>query len=130
MQAAITLLEANNRFGPYVLVLNGPYGRIMDNDYSISTGVITTIGQRLRMIGESKGEPLTIVVSDFMPTDRVSVVSMESDVLDMVDGQQPTAVTWSVEPGWEQHVAVLACQILRVKTDYEGKSGIANGDLS
>lgn len=130
VQNAITLLEANRRFGPYVLVLNGPYGRLMDNDYSIATGVITTIGNRLRMIGESKGEPLTIVVSDMMPTDRISVVSMERDVLDMIDGQQPTAVTWEIPPDWERAVAVVACQILRVKTDYEGKSGVANGDIN
>lgn len=130
VQAAITLLEANNRFGPYVLVLNGPYGRLMDDDYSISTGLITTIGERLRMIGRSTGQELTIVVSDFMPADRISVVSMEVDVLDMIEGQQPTAVTWSDGPGWEQFVAVLACMILRVKTDYEGKSGIANGDIN
>lgn len=127
VQAGIVQNQNDNFFGPYTLFVNGPYNNKLNDDFKSNSD--KTIRQRLSEI-ENGGEGLRIVAADFLPTDRVVIVQMTSNVLDVVLGQQPTAITWSPEPGFETMINIMACVILRPKDTSAGTSGIATGNLS
>ena len=124
VQAGITQLQNDSFFGPYTLFVNGPYNNKLNIDFKSNSD--KTIRQRLEEIVNG-GEGLRIVAADLLGTDRTVIAQMTSDVLDVVQGQQPTAITWSPEPGFVTMINIMACMILRPKDTAAGTSGIATG---
>ncbi len=63
---------------------------------------------------------------------NVVLVQMTSDVVDVIDGIQPTTVQWQTEGGFQTKFKVLAIMVPRVKatqTDPNGgspQSGVAH----
>jgi uncharacterized linocin/CFP29 family protein len=127
IQAGITALHANNRYGPYHVWYPTTYGIKLTDDFK--TNGDKSIMTRLKELDLGEGE-LTMSVADKMPADTIVIAQMTEDVLDVVVGQEPTAISWSDGPKWEFSWAVLGCIILRVKDDYDGNSGIAIGTPS
>lgn len=123
VKAGVTALVANNRYGPYHLWIPTDYGIKLSDDFKANGD--KSILARLKEL-EFEG-PLTISVADKLPADRTVLVQMTDDVLDVVRGQEPVAISWSDGPKWEFSWAVLSCMILRVKSDYDENSGIAIG---
>jgi hypothetical protein len=58
---------------------------------------------------------------------KVALVQMTSDVIDMVVGQYPTVIPWTSLDGFTIHNLVMAILIPRVRSDYNGDSGIVIG---
>lgn len=132
VQAMIKKLQDNKKFGPYRLYVGTQIGNALDTDYNSGTSNPITIRQRLLQI-----ESLQAVrVADMIPAgngaspsigNKVALVQMTSDVIDVVVGQPPTVIPWTSLDGFTIHNLVMAIMIPRVRSDYDGNSGIAIG---
>lgn len=127
VMAMIALLQANKKFGPYRLYVPTVVGNALDADYnSTNNAQGLTIRQRLLQI-----ESLQAVrVADLLPATKVILVQMTSDVVDIVVGQPPTIIPWTSLDGFAIHNLIMAIMIPRVRSDYNGDSGVAIGTLT
>ena len=125
VQAMLAKLRANKKFGPYRMYVNTDVGASLSADYSSAKGD-NTIAERLLKIEGLQA----IRTADLMPATKVAVVQMTSDVIDMVVGQQPTVIPWTSLDGFTFHNLVMAIMIPRVRSDYNGDSGICIGTLA
>lgn len=127
VQSMIAKLVANKKFGPYRLYLPTTVSAFLDTDYDTtnpSRGL--TIRERL-----AKVEGLQAIRSaDMMPATKVALVQMTSDVVDMVVGQKPTVIPWTSLDGFTFYNLVMAIMIPRVRSDYDGNSGICIGTIA
>lgn len=123
-QAMIAKLVANKKFGPYRMYVGTTIGAALGSDYSTAKGD-NTIMERLLKIPNLQA----IRVADKLPANKVIIVQMTSDVVDMVVGQTPTVIPWTSLDGFTIHNLVMGIMIPRVRSDYDGKSGIVVGTL-
>lgn len=124
VQAAIGKLQADKKYGPYTLYVGTLYGNALDSDYK-SLGN-TTIKQRLEQI-TAGGRNLQIRVADQMPANTTVLVQMTSDVVQMINGQAPTVIPWTSLDGFTLFWLVMGIMVPRVRSDYDGNSGICIG---
>jgi hypothetical protein len=124
--AMATAAKGDGYFGPYELFYPTDYENKLMQDYV--AGYPKTIKARLEEL-QFGGENLRVEVADKLPDDRTILFQATSNVTDVIDGQQPTAVQWQPDP-FTFEILVIGCQIVRVKDDYDGKSGIVTGDLT
>lgn len=113
--------HADNQFGPYNLYVPTAYDVKLDEDFKSESD--KTIRQRLLEI-DGIG---SISAADRLPVDTVVLVQMTNETIQAVVGQEPTTVNWTDGSGWEQFFVVMACVIPRVRSDYDGQSGIVIG---
>jgi hypothetical protein len=124
VEEGIAKNQAQHKYGPYGLYVSTVYGNALDNDYkSLSS---TTIRERLLSIPSIK----KITVVDHMPTKTVALVQLTDDVVQVISGQQPTVIPWTSLDGFTLHWMVMAIMIPRVRSDYNGQSGIWIGSTS
>jgi uncharacterized linocin/CFP29 family protein len=127
VQGMIALLQANKKYGPYRLYVPTSVGLAFDADYNATNNAQgLTIRQRLLQIEGLQA----IKTADMLPATKVVLVQMTSDVIDMVVGQPPTIIPWTSLDGFSIHNLVMAIMIPRVRSDYNGDSGIAVGTLA
>lgn len=122
-------LRNRRRNGPYVLALEPDYEHEISDDIDDTRPSEGTIRDRLERLVNA-GQPLTIVSTDALPTDRTFLFQPSVDVVDAIVGQEPTATSWTVPPGWESWCVVMACLITRIKVDALGFVGVCTGDLT
>jgi hypothetical protein len=67
--------------------------------------------------------------ADMMPANKVVLVQMTKDVVDIVVGQPPTAIPWTSLNGFTIYNLIMAIMIPRVRADFSGNSGICVGTL-
>lgn len=124
VQQMMSKLRGNKKFGPYILYVNTEVGAVMDGDY-VTAAPQNTIRERLlKLDGLSE-----IKTADTLPINKVVLVQMTSDVLDIVVGQRPTVIPWTSLSGMTFHNLILAIMIPRIKWDYNRKSGICIGTI-
>lgn len=111
---------ADKYYGPYMLYVPTAYETVLDDDYSISGASMKTIRQRIMDINSIQG----IQVVDRLAANTVLLVTMNKDVVDLVDGMGFKNVAWDSEGGFVHNYKVMTIQVPRVKSDYENKSGI------
>lgn len=130
--AMITQLQADKKFGPYRMYVGSQISNVLDGDYSTATNNVTTIRQRLLAIDGLE----SIKVADLLSNgngatpsigNKVILMQMTSDVVDMVVGQPPTVIPWTSLDGFWIHNLVMAIMIPRVRSDADGNSGIVIG---
>lgn len=111
----------DNHYGPWKLYIPTNYDTVMDEDYrdGSSSSSTQTIRQRLEAVNGIQG----ITVADRLPEDVVLLVQMTSDVVDLVDGMAMQVVQWK-EGNWRNNFQVMTIEVPRIKSDYDGKSGI------
>ncbi len=124
---AIDDLQAAKRYGPYNLYVPTTYGNKLREDFKANSAL--TIHQRLEQI-EAGGRNLIVRTADQLPTDKVALIQMTSDVIDVITGSVPTVVTWEDGPGFNTMFAVMAIMVPRTKDDADGSSGITVGFTS
>lgn len=107
-------------YGPYMLYVPTAYETVLDDDYSVSGASQQTIRQRLESLNNIQG----IKVVDKLAANTVLLVSMQSDVVDLVDGMGFQNVQWNSEGGFVHHYKVMTIQVPRIKSDYNNNSGI------
>lgn len=132
VQAMISQLQADKKFGPYRLYVGSQISNSLDQDYSTSTNTVTTIRQRLLQLDSLEAIRTADLLSNgngASPSvgNKVILMQMTSDVVDMVVGQPPTVIPWTSLDGFTIHNLVMAIMIPRVRSDYEGNSGIVVG---
>jgi len=132
-EAMIYKLQQNKKFGPYRLYVGTQIGNALDSDYNATNNAQgLTIRQRLLQIESLQA----IRTADLIPAgngaspsigNKVALVQMTSDVVDMVVGQYPTVIPWTSLDGFTIHNLVMAILIPRVRSDYNGDSGVCIG---
>lgn len=121
--------DLNEFPGPYTLYVNTAYNNALNDNYSDGTTTFDmTIRQRLQML-EFGGAPLRIRPAYMLGADQVVMIQLTSDNIDVILGQQPSDFTWLQNNGLRQFYMVLGCAVVRVKTNYFGRSGIVVGGL-
>jgi len=125
--AMIALLQASRRFGPYRMYVPVSYGNALGKDFKTNTTGTTL--QRILALNAGSEIISSIKVADQLPANRVVLVQMTSDVLDMITGQAPTVIPWVSPNGFVLYWMVMAIMIPRVRDDYEGNSGIVIGNV-
>jgi len=121
VKAVIQKSIDNYFYGPWVLYIPTAYQTIIDDDYkNTSAGSSQTIRQRLEAFdGLQK-----VKVADKLPADTVLLVQMTSDVVQWVDGMSMQNVEWNSEGGMMHYYKVMGIQLPRIRSDYEGRTGI------
>ena len=132
VMSMIGKLQGDKKFGPYRLYVGTQIGNALDTDYNSGTSNPITIRQRLLQIDQLQA----VRVADLLPAgdgampsigNKVALVQMTSDVLDVVVGQPPTVIPWTSLDGFSINNLVMAIIIPRVRSDYDGNSGICVG---
>ncbi len=121
--AMITASRVARHYGPWVLYIPTAYESKMDEDFKGGTSSDTrTVRQRLLAL-----EGLTAIkVSDFLTANNVILVSLTKDVVDLAVGQDVTTVQWSNNGGMSEEFKVMAVWVPRIKSDFDGRSGIVH----
>ncbi len=115
--------------GPYTLYVNNDYMDVLNKPWTDGTTTHErTVLQALEDMRYGNAN-LRVRELDLLPDDRTALVQMTTDVVDIVDGDTPTSVSWSLDP-WNTMFAVIAAQIPRWKTNYNGESGVCLGDTT
>lgn len=117
--AAIAVLNADRFYGPFVMYIPTALESILDNDYR-AAGDNRTIRERLLAIQSISD----IRSTDQLAADNIVIVSLTSDVIDLVVGLNTTNVEWDSHGGFQLHFKVMNVIVPRVKADYSGRSGI------
>lgn len=124
----ISTAQADQKYGPYNLYVGTKAGNLLEGDYR--TLGETTIRQRIEAI-TAGGRGIKITVADRMPNASTGVqavlVQMTSDVVEMINGQAPTVIPWTSLDGFTLYWLVMAIMVPRVRSDYDGNSGIVIG---
>lgn len=123
----IDVQQANKMFGPVNLYVPTKYGNKLNNDFK-ANGTISILA-RLQELTVG-GRNLRVRVADFLPANKTALVQMTDDVVDMIDGQAPTVIPWTAPDGFTLYWMVMAIQVPRVKSDYDGNSGVVVGYTS
>jgi len=118
--AMINRANVDNMFGPYMLYVPIAVYSKMGNDFKANSD--KSILSRLKELPQ---------IIDIKPTvdlagTNVILVQLTSDVVDMIDGIQPTMVMWESHGGMLLNFKVLAVMVPRVKSDRETQSGIVH----
>lgn len=116
----ISALVADNMYGPYVIYVSAGVYVNMGEDYKAESD--KTVLARVLEIPNIQAVRATKDLAD----GEVVMVQMSSDVVDMIDGLQPTTVEWESHGGFIMHFKVLAIMLPRVRNDYLEQSGIAH----
>jgi hypothetical protein len=116
--AMIAALQADHMYGPYVMYISIPAMTNLGNDFKANSD--RTILERLLAIDGISSIRSTANLAD---TDRI-LVQMTSDVVQMIDGIQPTMIQWDSHGGMMTNFKVIAIMLPRFRNDSEGQSGI------
>jgi hypothetical protein len=124
----IGALQADKKYGPYNLYIGTLAGNMIEGDFKVNT--TDTIRQRLERI-QAGGRAINIRVADQMPGaatgQQAVLVQMTNDVVEVVNGQPPTVIPWTSLDGFTLYWLVLAIMVPRVRSDYDGNSGVVIG---
>lgn len=116
-------LQADFKYGPYRMYVGTAIGNALTTDYSVLNAQGLTIKDRLLKLDSLEA----IKVADQMPAATVVLIQMTSDVIQMIVGQTPTVIPWTDNAGFMLYWLVMSVIIPRVRSDYDGNSGIVIG---
>lgn len=119
----IDALVADNMYGPYVLYVPTNYHTRLGDDYK-ANGDRTIMERILAIPGISGVLPTSYLTGG--ASGEVVLMQATSDVVDVVDGLQPTPVSWDSHGGFVMNFKVMSIMIPRVKDDASGQCGIAH----
>lgn len=113
-------LQADNMYGPYMIYVSIAAYTNMLKDLKANSD--KSILQRVLEIPGIMGVRATTQLTGT----NVLMVQMTRDVIDVVDGLQPTPVMWESHGGLMLHFKVMAIMVPRLKSDFNGNCGIAH----
>ena len=116
---AVATEEADNFFGPYdMYVATTQYGQ-MRQIYADGSRE-SAMERVLRGIPQIR----SIRVSDSLTAGSAILFEMREDVIDLAIAQDIVNIEWETKGGWVMWNKVYAVMVPRVKSDYDGRSGI------
>jgi hypothetical protein len=120
----VAKLQADFKFGPYNLYVGTIIGNALNTDFKANGN--DSILARLQQMNFG-GRNLRIRTADMMPAATVVLVQMTSDVVEVINGQPPTVIPWTSLDGFTVYNLVMAIMVPRVRSDYNGNSGVCIG---
>ncbi len=116
----IPALQADKMYGPYTIYVSiAAYTNMLKDLKAASDKSI--IQRVLEIPGIKAVRPTTELTGT-----NVLMIQMTRDVVDIIDGLQPTPVMWESHGGMMMHFKVMAIQVPRLKSDFNGNCGIAH----
>lgn len=112
--------EDDKYFGPYWLYVPSNFSSALEEDFKANSD--KSVRQRLSEIDSIQA----IRKVDFLPASNVVLVQATRDVVDLVDGFQPTPVEWSSGDGMTLFFKVMSIMVPRIKNDADNKSGVVH----
>jgi uncharacterized linocin/CFP29 family protein len=122
VQAMLAAARADNMHGPFTLYVPGEYETRLDDDYNPATSDTRTIRQRIMQLNGIQD----IKVADRLTNHNVLLVQLDSNVVDLAIAQDINTVQWDAKGGLQSMFKVMAIWVPRIKSDYDGKSGIVH----
>jgi hypothetical protein len=116
------ILQGDKKFGPYRIYVGTNIGLALNADFKANGN--DSIMARIAALNIGGGELGMPRVADQMPANTVVMVQLTSDVIDAVYGQAPTVIPWVSNDGFTFYWMVMAIIIPRVRSDYNGNSGV------
>lgn len=110
----------NNMDGPFTLYIPWSVAARFGNDYKANSD--KTIEQRIREIPGLAGIQWTNRLSGT----SALLVQMTSDVVQMINGIQPTMVEWESHGGFQHNFKIIAIMLPRVRSNGWQQSGIVH----
>jgi uncharacterized linocin/CFP29 family protein len=116
----LAIMTVNYMVGPFVLFIPLTAAAHMGDDYKANSD--KTIWERIMAIpGIQK-----IVATPKLTGNQALLVQMTSDVVQMIDGLQPTMVEWETRGGFEFNFKIIAIMLPRIRSSGNRKSGIVH----
>lgn len=112
--------QTDHMYGPYMLYVPIETMTNMGNDFKAESD--RTILERVQAIEGIAGVRATANL-----TNSVILVQLTADVIQMIDGIQPTMVQWDSHGGMVTNFKILAIMLPRTRNDSEQQSGIVHG---
>jgi len=119
----LTMMEAaqaDHMYGPYVIYLPIPVFTNLQADFKANSAL--SIYQRLIEIPGISAIRSTANLT----SKNILMVQMTADVVQMVDGIQPTMVQWESHGGMLINFKIIAIMLPRIRNDSEQQSGIVH----
>lgn len=124
------VLYADNMYGPYIAYTSNDYDEFLDNLFSTTEPSAGTLRSRLLQIDGISAirrlDFLTGSTNDF----EVILVQMTPDVIRAVNGLDMTTVRWEAVGGMRLNFKVMAIHVVQIRSDYDGRCGIAHGSVA
>lgn len=117
------VLSNDNMYGPYELHVPRDYWNRLQDDFKAASD--RTLLERILAIQGITAVRMSPYLSG-STTGEVVLFQKTSDVVDIVEGMQPTTVQWDSEGGMTANFKVMAIMVPRVKSDANGQSGVAH----
>lgn len=117
MQAAS---RADRHFGPWVLYIPGAYEYKMDQDYRANDN--RTLRERVMGLSGIAD----VKVADFLTGNNVLLVELQRDTVDLAIAQGINTIQWQEMGGMQERFKVMAIWVPRLKSDFDGRSGITH----
>ncbi|MFA4901614.1 MAG: major capsid protein [Desulfobaccales bacterium] len=112
----------SRHYGPWTLYIPAAYTIVMDRDYVLLEQGKMLIRDRLMKVEGIKD----IKAAPFLADDNILLVSMESSTVRLLHGLSPTVLQWTLNGGFTNEFAVVACMIPQIRSDHYGRSGIVH----
>jgi uncharacterized linocin/CFP29 family protein len=112
----------SRHYGPWTLYVPTAYTIVMDRDYVLLEQGKMSIRDRLMKIDGLKD----VKVAPFLDDNNVLLVSMETSTVRLLHGLSPTVLQWTLNGGFTNEYAVVACMIPQIRSDYYGRSGVVH----
>lgn len=116
----IGVAHGDHMYGPFVLYV--PLAALvnMANDFKANSD--KSILQRIKEVPGIAD----VKSAEQLTGTNVVLVQMSRDVVDLVNGVQPTTIQWSSGDGMVQHFKIIAIMPPRFKSDYNNQCGIVH----
>lgn len=115
-----TILTGKNQFGPYMLFVSTTVFMRLSEDYKAESD--KSILSRILELPGIEG----IMPTNSLTGTNVLMVQLTSDVVQIIDGIQPTMVEWEERGGFELNFMIFAILLPRIRADYAAQSGICH----
>lgn len=117
-------MEDKDKPGPYNLYLPWSYMLKLGDDWKANSdkSIITRLTEL--PLG---GRPLRFRVADQITAHHVALVQMSTNTIQLIYGQAPTPYSWTAGNPWMFNNVAMACQVVQVRYDSNGGTGIVIG---
>lgn len=117
----IETARGDNQYGPYMLYVSTGYDRYLDNDLKANSD--KTVRQRIREIEEIRD----VRRLDYLSGNVMLLVQMDANTAQAIEGMRFTTVQWPSNGGMRINFKVMTIAVPRIRSDYNGQSGIVHG---
>jgi uncharacterized linocin/CFP29 family protein len=115
-------LPPNLMEGPYILFMPRTLQSKMDDDYRTDVANTDSIITRIRGLAGIQD----VIFTNRLTGTQAVLVQVSNDVIQMINGLNPTLVEWDSHGGFQHNFKIFAIMLPRVRANGEGQSGIVH----